>query len=252
MKKLYIFVLMLCISGVSIAGKCDFFYAGGIAPVFANAQTADKTKELCSSQFVVMHSGITHGPLWSAEHLTRQQLLGVPSRINSFHADTRLVQGERSELFDFVHSGYDRGHMTPSGDQGTPEAQHESFALSNMIPQNANNNRQLHAHIEATVRSLALENGELFVITGPLFIGDQLLQLNNRLLVPTHIFKLIYDPKSNKAAVYLEQNSPGNDYKIISVGELNRLAGINFLFDGESVGFLNLPRTSKRKTYYND
>ena len=42
------------------------------------------------------------------------------------------------------------------------------------------------------------------------------------------IYKIIYSPKQNKAAVYLTNNIADNNYQIISVQELETLSGINF------------------------
>ena len=163
-------------------------------------------------------------------------------RENVFHPDDRLPASERSELRDYVHSGgYDRGHMVPSASAWSLEVQHETFALSNMVPQNADNNRGLHAHIEMAVRAFAKRSGELYVITGPLFSGDQIRWLNNRVAIPTQIFKLVYDPRSHRAAAYLEQNAPGSAYKVVSLPDLEALAGIKFMPGAGVTGVLDLP-----------
>lgn len=40
-------------------------------------------------------------------------------------------------------AGYDRGHMSPNGDMGTPEAKQLSFSLANIIPQETKLSRVL-------------------------------------------------------------------------------------------------------------
>lgn len=105
MKKIVIPFILLLSSHLALAGQCDYLYAGGAAPIITNVRMAAKTHELCSSEFVVMHSGVTRGPLWSAEHLTSQQLANTPERKNGFHADQRLSSDDRSELKDFARSG---------------------------------------------------------------------------------------------------------------------------------------------------
>ena len=190
-----------------------------------------------------MHSGVTRTPLWSAELITKEHVLSQRGmkRENMFHPDERLAPSERSELQDYMRSGYDRGHMTPSASAWTPELQHETFALSNMIPQNPDNNEHLHAHIEAAVRNLAKKLGRLYVITGPLFQGTQISWLHNRVAIPTHVFKLVLDPQSGRAAAYLEENVDGDNYKVISASELQGLAGVNFLPGVKVSGLLDLP-----------
>jgi endonuclease G, mitochondrial len=65
------------------------------------------------------------------------------------------------------------------------------------------------------------------VITGPIFSGSALKRLNGRVLVPTHIFKAIYDPSRKQAAAYLVANAEGERYTVISIAELEELAGIS-------------------------
>jgi endonuclease G len=46
-------------------------------------------------------------------------------------------------------------------------------------------------------------------------------------LVPTHIFNAVYDPKRNQAAAYLAENADGNQWRTISMSELQQITGIN-------------------------
>nr|WP_316723237.1 DNA/RNA non-specific endonuclease [Sulfurospirillum sp. 'SP'] len=61
-----------------------------------------------------------------------------------------------------------------------------------------------------------------------IFKGESLKTIGNGVFVPTMIYKIIYSPKQNKAAVYLTNNVADNNYQIISVQELETLSGINF------------------------
>ena len=229
--KLIFFILCSVQLGASAASTaCPEHYAGGQAPDIVNVKLAAQTQELCNIGFVVMHSGTSRTPLWSAEHLTRTQVQsahGVQRR-NAFHPDSRLPRGQRAELKDYARSGYDRGHMSPSGDMPDASAQLESFALSNMVPQNPQNNRHLWEGIESAVRQLALQRGELYVITGPLFTGAQLKRIN-RVLVPSHLFKLVFDARRNEAGAYLAANEDTDNYQRVSVNELEQMAGITLL-----------------------
>ncbi|VVE31999.1 DNA/RNA non-specific endonuclease [Pandoraea anhela] len=212
------------------ASACGNHYWSGTAPDVTNSTMTRAAREVCFSAFGVMHSGVTRTPLWSAEHLTRANLSDARqiSRVNSFHAESQLPPGERAELRDYVRSGYDRGHMAPSADMPDAQAQSESFSLSNMVPQNSENNRYLWAGIESSVRKLAQDRGELFVITGPLFKGKTITQVGDRVMVPTQLFKVVYDPKRKQAGAYLVANEATGDCSVVSVAELEKLAGIDF------------------------
>lgn len=207
---------------------CTAQYFRGDGPVINNPKLTAKTKLGCFDNFTVMHSGLTRGPLWSAEHLTRSNIVAAASlqRENSFHPEERLPANERAELSDYARSGFDRGHMAPNKDMPNKLAQWQCFTLANMIPQNPNNNQVLWEGIESAMRTLTKKNGELYLITGPLYSGDNLQSLHGHVLIPTHVFKAVYDPKSGQGAAYLTSNSDGMNYQVISIAELERISGI--------------------------
>jgi endonuclease G len=212
---------------------------------------AGATTELCYGVFGVMHSGITRTPLWSAEHLTADHIAAARelSREDSFHVEKRLPAGARAELDDYARSGYDRGHMAPNGDMPDRRSQHESFSLANMVPQDAENNRHLWAGIEAVVRKQAQKEGELYVVTGPAFIGRELRKAG-QVLVPTHLYKVVYSPRQRAGAAFFVENRAGAEYEVLSVAELESRIGIDLLpsLSAErKQELLRLPNVKQRK-----
>jgi endonuclease G len=208
---------------------CTLQYLDGSAPAVTSAALAKKTRLLCNDGYAVMHSGVSRTPVWAAEHLTAARLEEARKlkRQNNFHAEERLPRDERAELEDYVRSGFDRGHQAPSADMPTEKAQYESFSLANMIPQNPNNNQNLWEAIEETTRGLALADGEVFVVTGPVFEGESLRRLNGRVLVPTSVFKAIYDPAKKQGGVYVTPNAAGMEYRTMSLAELEQFAHVD-------------------------
>jgi endonuclease G len=209
--------------------RCPAHFFAGDDPDILNPRLAQDTREICYSGYAVLHSGITRTPLWSAEHLTRQRVADAEemTRENAFHPEPSLPPAERAELKDYQRSGFDRGHMAPSGDMPDPQSQQESFSLANMVPQNPENNRRLWARIEAAVRRLAERDGELYVVTGPVFRGETLQRLNGRVLVPTMLYKAVYDPARRQAGAYLVRNDAGDGHEIVSLAQLKDLTGID-------------------------
>jgi endonuclease G len=227
----YALVALLACTAPAAASQtsCPEKFAGGLAPDLVNPKLSPRTAPLCFSAFALLHSGIVKSALWSAEHLTRDSLRRAKetSRVNQFHAEPLLPAADRSELSDYERSGYDRGHLAPSGDMPDAAAQSESFSLANMIVQDRDNNRGLWEGIESATRTLATRSGELFVVTGPIFHGSDIKALKGRVLIPTHIFKAIYDPRSGQAGAYLVGNAPGMRWKAISIAEVVELSGID-------------------------
>ena len=220
----------LLAANLAFAGGCPAHYVDGRLPEIGNQKLKFATRELCYRVFGIMHSGVTRTPLWSAEHLTAGNLAAAQalSRENSFHAESQLPSAQRAELADYARSGFDRGHMAPNGDMPDRETQHESFTLANMVPQNADNNRHAWAGIEVAVRKLAEKEGNLYVITGPAFIGSSLQKIGN-VLVPTHLYKVVYSPRQRAGAAYYIENKPGVAFQMLSIAQLESTIGIDLL-----------------------
>lgn len=215
-------VLFSISSSFSASTTCPQHYLSGQAPDLLNERLSQKTQEVCYQEYALIHSGITRTALCSAEHLLPHASI---KRQGKFHPDPNIGPEDRAELADYARSGFDRGHMAPSGDMSTPSAQQESFSLANMVPQDHVCNTKLWEAIESAVRDLDQAKGELYIVTGPIFHGDSLQQIGGRVMVPTHIFKAVYDPSIQQAAVYLVRNAPQAAYARISVAQLEAISG---------------------------
>lgn len=209
--------------------NCPQHFVGGTPPALLKPQLAQGTQALCYEQFAVLHSGIVRTPLWSAEHLTRDDVETAEQlkRRNAFHHESRLPSEDRAELADYNGSGYDRGHMSPSGDMATRNARYQSFSLANIIPQNPCNNEVLWEGIESAVRDLALAEGEIYIVTGPIYEGTDIPFLNGRVGVPSRIYKAVYDPARRAAAAYVTPNADGMEWQALSIDQLARITGID-------------------------
>ena len=223
--------LAACLSAPAWATtQCPEHFAGGIAPTVTNPKLQARLQEICFEAFAVLHSGISRTPMYSAEHLLRSNLDAAKtlSRKDAFHPESALPASDRAEFKDYARSEYDRGHMAPSPDFATRSAQAESFSLANMVPQVHANNAGVWAGVERAVRQLATREGELYVVTGPAFIGNNIKQIG-RVLVPTHIWKVIYSPVQQRAGAYLITNDKTRAYSAVTVSDLEKMVGIELL-----------------------
>ncbi|GEP01821.1 DNA/RNA non-specific endonuclease [Methylobacterium haplocladii] len=221
--------------------SCPRHFAGGRLPVLADPKLAPDTVPLCFDAFAILFSGRARTPLYAAERLTRASIAAARTvdRADAFHEEERLPFRTRADLSDYVHSGYDRGHMAPAADMPTPEAQAQSFSLANIVPQDRTANRNVWSGIEERVRRLAIRRGELFVVTGPIFSGTAARAINGRVLVPTQIYKAIYDPARGEAAAYLAGNDATGEWHAVSIAALKEAVGIDV--------FPGLPDAAKAK-----
>ena len=118
--------------------------------------------------------------------------------------------------------------MSPNADFATRSAQAQSFSLANMVPQVHANNTGIWAGIEGAARQLAIQEGDLYVVSGPAFIGAGIKQVGN-VLVPTHIWKVLYSPKQQRAGAYVVTNDETREYSTLSVSDLEKMVGLKLL-----------------------
>jgi endonuclease G len=217
---------------VSATGACDGNYLAGTRPTGAAAGT-----ELCSGAYAVLWNPATRDPAYAAEHLTADGLQHAKAtpRGNGFRADTRLPADQRATLADYRGSRlYDRGHMAPDHDMPSDEAAHESFLLSNMVPQVKANNRGPWAQIEESVRDLVVSvyQGEGWVVTGPAF-GTEPKLLHGHVAVPSQLWKALYVPGNaqlHTAAVvgaWVVDNATDPKTQFIDLNQLQKRFGVD-------------------------
>jgi endonuclease G, mitochondrial len=256
MKKLLTTFLLLALSAAAAAQTtaCLEHFANKAAPELTRPALQKKTIGLCFEAFALMHSGVSRTPLWVAEKLTRESLIRARSvqREDNFHAEETLPPEDRAELHDYARSGFDRGHMAPAADMPSLTAQHESFSLANIVPQQRQNNQILWAAIEGATRHMTNLRGELYVMTGPIFEGEKIERINGRVFIPTHIYKAVYDPAKKEGAAWISPNTAENIYEVVSIAELEKRININ-LFPGipadakDKIASLPEPRMRKRQ-----
>lgn len=113
----------------------------------------------------------------------------------------------------------------------------ESFYLSNMVPQQgAGMNRGIWKALEEKVRNWAIDRGELYIYTGPVYIisEDRMRRIGtNKVAVPTHVYKIVYDPAQQEAIAFLMPNiklkTKDMPQFIVSVRTIENETGLDFL-----------------------
>jgi endonuclease G len=94
--------------------------------------------------------------------------LGSTPRQNDFRPDPALPAGWYQVLAtDYSGSGYDRGHMCPSGDRTRSIPDNSAtFLMTNMVPQLPANNQGPWNDFEIYCRTLANQGNELYIFSG--------------------------------------------------------------------------------------
>ena len=206
---------------------------------FANAMPPAPTtrdlhgRPLCFESFAVLHSASTKTPVYVAERLNHTTLENKAGgkRTDRFFEDARLPYAERATLNDYKNSGFARGHMAPAGDMLTTTAMAQSFSLANMVPQAPRNNSGAWSGIERATRSYAMRaQGDVFVITGPVFASPAEYIGPGKVQVPRYLFKFVYDSATHRAwAHWIANSDEAHASRPISYAELVSRTGIQFL-----------------------
>ena len=229
MKKLLAIVL-LAFASISFANpiddKCKQHVWQG-APVKAEGNN----QYLCRIGYAVNYNYNTKVAHYVVEHVTVDHLVKNAPRKDDFREDLEVPAQHRQTLADYTGMGFDRGHVAPAADMTfDAQAMSESFYLTNMMPQVPGNNRGIWKYLEENVRYWAQVKGEVYVITGALFEGQP--KMMNKVAIPSHVYKIVIDPKTGKQIAYLFINEKLDpkliDNYSVSVELIEQKTGINF------------------------
>ena len=186
-------------------------------------------------------------PLWVTYHFTREEAKSKKARrSDDFRVDPMIPTGSATPE-DYKGSSFDRGHLAPAADMSfSLQAMSESFYMSNMSPQYADFNRGIWKDLEAKVRNYAIYNGDIYVVTGPIFEPDKTVITigANEVAVPEKYYKVLLDVKSSKPqAIGFVLENRGSKKSLrefaVTVDAVEKLTGLDF--------FSNLDDTSEAR-----
>jgi endonuclease G len=140
-------------------------------------------------QHAMSYNRSNGGPNWVSWRLEKSDLGTV--RRGDFLPDPLLPSDMQIRPSDYRGSGYDRGHVCPSGDRTrSREDNTATFVMSNMLPQAAALNQQVWADLENYSRSLVRSGAnELYTIAGGWGSAERIA--NGKVNVPSVCWKII-------------------------------------------------------------
>lgn len=141
-------------------------------------------------QYALSYNRDKGEPNWVSWHLDTNWL-GSASRQNDYRADPAVPAGwYQVQGTDYQNSGYDRGHMCPSGDRTRSVPDNSAtFLMTNFIPQASANNQGPWNDLEIYCRSLVTAGNELYIISGG--AGSLGTIANGHVNVPSQTWKVI-------------------------------------------------------------
>ena len=190
-----------------------------------------QTKEYIG--FTIDFNKDNHTPNYVAWELLGKETTGASGRSNQFWTDPD-IEGCPSTK-DYTRSGYDRGHMCPSGDQKwSQEAMEDCFVMANICPQKHEINNGAWKTLETKERQWAERDSALMIIAGPIYTEQDRERIGRMgVRVPGAFFKVLLAPYLENprgiAFVYPNMTAPGNmqDYAM-SIDDLEKILGYDF------------------------
>jgi len=170
---------------------------------------------------------------WVAYSLTKEETNKIFERTDKFISDPKVKTGTASNT-DYEGSGYDRGHLAPASDMGwSSTTMAESFFYSNITPQTPSFNRGIWKKLEELVRTWAIENNAVYVVTGPVLTNGLQTIGPNKVSVPNYYYKVVLDyrePNIKGIGFILPNNGSKEQlqYYAVSIDSVEKVTGIDF------------------------
>lgn len=189
---------------------------------------------LVRTGYITSYNKTTRLPNWVAWHLTASHTNGPHTRKGRQFREDHEVPSPRAYDSDYRGSGYDRGHMCPSGDnRWDSKAQDDTFIFTNICPQSHNLNEGVWNDLEMKCREWAKRYGDIYIVCGPIIRqGNHKTIGRNKVVVPDAFFKVVLCTKgSPKAIGFIYENEDGYKpmkYYMRTVDEVERITGIDF------------------------
>jgi len=183
--------------------------SGSIHVALGTPRDADPSDEyfLDEGAFVLSYSPEKRVPNWVAWQLDRTHL-GHTRRRDDFRSDLALpARFYRVRASDYLHSGYDRGHMCPSADrQDSAEDNSRTFLFTNIEPQLHELNAGPWEQFENYARRRAQDGAVLYIVAGGVF-GVSFPTIGNGVAVPAANFKIVVVLSRGQVASDVDENT---------------------------------------------
>ncbi|XP_074900941.1 nuclease EXOG, mitochondrial isoform X3 [Buteo buteo] len=209
------------------------------------------TETRCYTNHALSYDQAKRVPRWVIEHISKQKTLGNADRRHcKFRPDPNIPLMFSAVNEDYLGSGWSRGHMAPAGDNKfSTRAMAETFYLSNIVPQNYENNAGFWNRMEMYCRELTERFEDVWVVSGPLTLpqtnDDGKKSVTYQVIgkddvaVPSHLYKVILARRSRESTeplvlgAFVVPNDPiGFSHQLaefqVNIEDLEKMSGLVF------------------------
>ncbi len=205
---------------------------------------------LIKRQYILSYNDTTKYANWVSWHLS-EDWLGETKRQNDFREDDTLPESfYKVKKSDYKDSGFDRGHICPSGDRTLNEEDNSAtFLMTNILPQSPRNNRVTWKNLEEYERKKTREGFELYIYAGGYGLGGTgkkgfQTKISEKVLVPERVWKILVQiPNGDNDLERINENTEiisvdmpnseeiDSNWKnyLTSINSIEKKTGFNFL-----------------------
>lgn len=194
---------------------------------------------ICHTEYAIAYSYKSKNPIYTTEFLSKSHTGDLP-RTNNFRVDPAVPKEYQSKPKDYEHSGMacnggrcDQGHMTPDQDFSACKlCVSESFFMSNMVPQNYQNNEIIWKKMEIMIRKYVANHPlGVYVISGPVYKSSNPATLGaDQVWIPDYLFKVVIDVATGKSIAFYMPNKAesGLPQFVTNLSTIETMTGIKF------------------------
>lgn len=174
---------------------------GNPSGAVTNATTHPNNYLMEKTWYALSYSDAKKTPNWTAWHLDPSYMSTNVWGNSSFISDATLPAAwVKAVTSDYTNSNFSRGHMCPSADRDLTDPMNEStYIMTNVLPQNQENNDGPWGDLEDYCRTLVAAGNELYIYSGGWGQGGQALDgvyyntLKNlgKVTVPSRVWKVV-------------------------------------------------------------
>jgi endonuclease G len=225
-------IIALLLSTTIYANPIDDMCPEHVHPAGAPVSAITESQYVCHLNYAVHFRFDTKTAEYVSYHINPEDITGTAKRKDNFKDDPTIPDEHDVTLADYAGKPYDRGHLSAAADNSASEEQmSQSFYLSNMVPQNPNQNRGAWRILEDRIRNLAKTGMDLYVTVGTVYNPGYEV-IGNELGVPQYIWKVVVDTNSNTAVAFLFPNEPVRTQDIsatvTTIENIEKMTKLNF------------------------
>ncbi len=192
---------------ISLTDGKNIYALDQLAENFINKKNCDKI--INKKVFDICYSYKMKDPLYVSYTLYGNLVnkINIKKRGN-FYTEKSIPVKYRAYSKDYVHSGYDRGHLANDADfDYNKKIVLKTYTMANIIPQSPKVNRKTWLKAEKYERALAVKLNSINVINGVVFSDNPKRIGKHKVAIPDAFWKIMYNNEKNfKKCFYYKNN----------------------------------------------